>query len=624
MPAAPLLTRLLTVAPQLKILVTSRSALHLRGEKLVEVPPLEMPDLDHLPPLETLTQISSVALFVERVRDVRGDFELTPENAPVAAAICARLDGLPLAIELAAAKTRILSLPALFSRMERQLALLTGGPRDAPLHQQTLRGSLESSYTLLGPDEQRLFRRLGIFAGSFTFEGAEGVAEATLDNLEAILDQSLLHLLRPPRTDEIEQDGEVTGGGEADARFAMLTPVREFAVEQLDAAQERADVALKHARYFLHLSLDAEPELNGPNQKLWLDRLDAVYNDIRAALDWSLKNEQSEIALRLAAAMLNFWVPKGYRQEGRRWLEQALAQGEDASATARIASLHALGILLHRQGERGEAERYLLEAVALGREVGERSLMIKSLPHLSRVLAEVGEYERATECVQESLEISRGLGDRFAVARALHGLASLAYRQDDFSQALIWYDEALAVRRQLGIPVEIAVNLQNLAVVALKQGDYQRAITYGEEGTAINAEVGNKEAMAYSLGVVGKAALKLGDYERAAANLTKTLSLFVELGGATGMVAFALEEIGRVAICTGEAAKAARLFGAAEHLREFSGAAISPNDRTEYDESVAAMRQALGEARFAAAWAVGRSMSLEEAVSYVSALFGDA
>ncbi len=615
--AAPLLADLLAAAAQLKVIITSRSPLHLRGEKLVEVRPLGMPDPEHIPPLEELEQISSVALFVERVRDVNSDFVLTPENAPVVSDICARLDGLPLAIELAAARTRLLSLSALLSRLDRQLTVLAGGPRDTPVHHQTLRDALESSYRLLGAGEQELFRRLGIFPGPFTLEAAEGVAGATLDQMEAILDQSLLR-------SQLSVDGQPATDNwllTTDNWYVMLMPVREFALEQLDATGERHDIALKHARYFLDMALATEPEYRGPNQKLWLDRIEAAYNDIRAALDWTLKNEQVEIALRLSGVMRHYWMSRGYRQEGLAWLEQALAQGRDAPADARAVGLLALGHLSSRHGEHNAAERYFSRAVELSREAGERLLLTNSLMGLGQALANLGEYEHAIQAFQECISISEELGDKVNVARALGGLGRVMSRQGDFAQAIAWHEKALVIRRQLGIPIEIAQNLQNLGSQALKQGDYRRAMAYAEESAAIDSEVGNKENLTYSLGLAGKAALGLGDYERAATNFSRCLSVFVELGAIT-MVAFVFEEIARVDILLGQPAKAARLFGVAEALRKSVGAAVDLPDRAERDETIASLRQSLSDPQFNAAWTVGRAMPLEEAIAYAKAHSG--
>jgi predicted ATPase len=637
--AAPLLTDLLAAAPQMKVLVTSRSPLHLRGEQLVEVSPLEVPgssftssslysDLapgaekgaspEHVPPLEELEHMGSVALFMERVRDVHGDFALTPENAPLVAAICARLEGIPLAIELAAARTRLLSLPALLTRLDRQLAVLAGGPRDAPLHHQTLRDALSSSYWLLGAGEQRLFRRLGIFPGAFTVEAAEGVAGATLEAMEAILDQSLLRHKLSVDGRPLTDNRQLT----TDNRYAMLMPVREFALEQLDAAGERQEIALSHARYFLDMALAAETELRGPNQKLGLDRIEEAYDDIRAAMDWTLKNGQTEIALRLGGAMRFFWMSRGYRQEGLRWMEQALAQGEGAPAGARASGLLALGVLSFRHGEHVAAERYFSEAIELSREAGERQLLVNSLLGLAQTFTDLGKYERAVQAFQECISISEELGDRINLARALGGLGRVASRQGDFEQAIAWQEKALAIRRELGVPIEIAQNLQNLGSQALKLGDYRRAIAYAEESAAIDIEVGNKENQTFALGLAGKAAMRLGDYERAAANFGRCLSAFVELG-AISMVAFVFEEMARVAIGLGNPTKATRLFGVAEALRESVGAEVDLPDRAERDETIASIRQSLGDAQFNAAWTVGRSMPLEEAVSYAKAPGGE-
>jgi predicted ATPase/transcriptional regulator with XRE-family HTH domain len=616
--AAPLIADLLAAAPQLKVIITSRSPLHLRGEKLVEVRPLDMPDPGHIPSSKELEQISSVALFVERVRDVKSDFALTPENAPVVAAICSRLDGLPLAIELAAARTRLLSLHALLSRLDRQLTVLAGGPRDAPVHHKALRDALESSYRLLEGGEQRLFRRLGIFPGPFTLEAAEGVAGATLDQMEAILDQSLLRSQMSvdgqPITDNSSQAHLLT----TDNWYVMLMPVREFALEQLDAAGERHDIALRHARYFLDMALAMESEYRGPSQKLWLDRIEGAYNDIRAALDWTLKNEQVEITLRLGEVMRHFWLNRGHRQEGLAWLEQALAKGDGAPADARAAGLLALGTLSYRHGEHDTAERYFSSAVVLSREAGERLLVTHSLLGLGQTLTDLGKYERAIQAFEETISISEELDDKVNLAKALGGLGRIMSRQGDFAQAIAWQEKALAIRRQLGIPIDIAQNLQNLGSQALKQGDYRRAIVYAEESVAIDSETGNMDNLTYALGLAGKAALGLGDFERAATNFGRCLSVFTELGSIT-MVAFVFEEIARVDIRLGQPAKAARLFGVAEALRESVGAAVDLPDRAERDATIASLRQALSEHQFNAAWLVGRAMPLEEAISYTKA-----
>jgi len=392
-------------------------------------------------------------------------------------------------------------------------------------------------------------------------------------------------------------------------------PVREFALEQLDAAGERQDMALSHARYFLDMALATEPELRGPSQKLGLDRIEEAYNDIRAAMDWTIENAHAEIALRLGGVMRHFWVNRGYRQEGLRWLEQALAQGTDAPADARAVAFLALGHLSYRHGEHEVAERYFSEAVELGREAGEKRLIANSLLGLAQTFTDLGKYERVVRAFQEAISISEELGDIVNVARALGGLGRAASRQGDYAQAIAWQEKALVIRRELGAPIEIAQSLQNLGSQALKLGDYPRAIEYAEESAAIDIEVGNKENLTFALGLVGKAAMRLGDYERAAANFGRCLPVFVELG-ATTMVAFVFEEIGRVAIGLGQPAKAARLFGVAEALRESVGAEVDPPDRAERDQTIASLRQSLSDAQFNAAWAVGRTMPLDEAVAY--------
>ncbi len=614
--AAPFVSDLLAVGPQLKVLVTSRSPLHLRGEKLAEVMPLEVPDPQHLPQLEELARTGSVALFEERVRDFNSEFLIQPENAAVVAAICARLEGLPLAIELAAARTRILSLPSLLSRLERQLAVLTRGQRDVPAHHRTLRSSLELSYALLSEEEQRLFRRLSIFSGSFTFEAAEQVADATLDGMAAILDQSLLRLQGPASPNR----GSRNADADADTYYTMLLSVREFALEQLEAAGEENLLALEHARYFLGLALDAERGMRGMNQKLWLDRTEAVYNNIRVALDWALKNGQNELALRMATGMRHFWIRRDHIVEGRRWLQQAIEQSDndDTPVEARVEGLNALGAFYYRYGDLASAKRYLLEGVALCRTMDDRSFIVNLALTLSQVYADLGEFDDGSTIAQEGLSIARETGDGFKMAIALSGLARLASSRGDLAQAIDLNEQMLAFGRDLEVPIEIALALQNLGVLTMKQGDYRLALTYAEEAAAISAEIGDWNNLVHIWGLVGKSALGLGDFKLAADNFNKCLPVFIEQGS-IGMTAFVFEEIGRVATRMGQPAKAARLFGVADALRESVGSPVSPRYRAEYDASIASIRESLSDAEFNAAWVVGRAMPLEEAVAYAAA-----
>ncbi len=608
--AAPLLTDLLAVAHQLKVLVTSRSPLHVRGEKLVEVPPLEVPDPEHLPPLEELAHIGSVALFVERGRDVKDNFELTPDNAPIVAAICARLEGLPLAIELAAARTRLLSLSTLLARLEQPFNVLTGGPRDAPVQQRALLDSLESSYRLLSANEQQLFRRLGIFAGPFTLDAAEKVAEATLEDLEAVLDQSLLHLYERSHAPEVTSRSPDT-----EPHFGMLIPVREYALRQLETAGETYQIALNHARYFLGIALTGNQEMRGPTQKLWLDRIEAVYGDIRTTLDWTLKNNQTEIALRLVGVMRKFWLNRGYRQEGVRWTEQALSQGKNAAPDARIEALIAAGVISNRQGLRTEAEHYLSEAISLSRELGDRPLLANAFLSLGGVFLLMGDYDRALECALECEPVFRELDDQLDVAKSLAIRASVLSRRQDHDQALILYEEALAIRRKLGAPFEISVILQNLGMVALRKGEYRRAIAYADECAAMNAEVGSKEIVTFSNGLAGKAAYELGEYVIAASRFGRCLTEFVEMG-TTAMIAYTFEEIARIDVKQGNPAKATRLFAVADALRQSAGITIDEPNRVEIANDISTLKEALSEPEFNAAWTVGHAMPLADAVAY--------
>ena len=605
--AAPVITGLLAAAPQLKVLVTSRAPLHLRGEKLVDVPPLELPDAEHLPPLADLERIESVALFIERAADAQDGFAITPDNASMIAAICNRLDGLPLAIELAAAKTRLLSLPALLRRLEHRLTLLTGGPRDAPLHQQTLRRSIESSYALLSDEEQALFRKLGIFVGPFTFDAAEEVTELTLEQLEAILDQSLLHRL---------SSLEVDSGGEV--RFSMLASIREYAREQLEAHEEMQPAAHSHARYHLALALAAQQELIGLDQKLWMPRLAASYADLRSAFDWALKNAEPAITLQIAASIWRFWYNRGELSEGRRWLEEALAQGSDQPSDLRARVLHALGTIAERQTDLAAAERYLSESVELRRTLGNKLDFANTINNLGIVSYAQGNIDKADALFAEALDLFEEMGDKDGEARTRGNVSMVAYHRGDYPKVTSILEKTVAMRRELRGQGPIASALSNLSLVLLLQGDYERAIAYAEEGVALNNELGDTLGVAFCLANLGWAARKLGDLERARSILAQSLSIFWKMGDKHD-VAGCLHRLGNIAARTGQPARAARLFGASEALNEAIGVPVDPPELPDYQEGVALARDTLSEVEFNAAWAIGRSMPLDDAVSYALA-----
>jgi predicted ATPase/class 3 adenylate cyclase len=361
--AAPLLEGLLGSAPRLKALATSRAALRLYGEHEFPVPPLELPDTRRLPEIEALAQYEAVRLFIERARAIKPDFAVTNENAPAIAEICARLDGLPLAIELAAARTRLLPPQAMLKRLDSRLKLLTGGARNLPERQRTLRGAIEWSHGLLAPEEQTLFARLAVFAGGRTLEAIEAVCDPggeldVFDGVESLLEKSLLRQEEGP-------DGE--------PRFVMLETIHEFARERLEEGGEAEEVKRAHAEFFLALAEETEPELRGPRQFSWFERLETEHDNLRAALSWSLETGNAELRLRIGGALRWFWNVRGYAGEGWRWVAAGLSGGEAAPAAVRAEALLGLGDLAQRQGDYERATEDLEASLALCREAGDRS-----------------------------------------------------------------------------------------------------------------------------------------------------------------------------------------------------------------------------------------------------------
>ncbi|MGE0545042.1 MAG: tetratricopeptide repeat protein [Dehalococcoidia bacterium] len=565
--AAPLLTDLLTACPKLKLLVTSRAALRLSGEHEFPVPPLQLPDPKRLPDLEALSQYEAVTLFIQRAQAARPDFQVTNASAPAVAELCARLDGLPLAIELAAARVKLLSPQALLARLGRRLTLLTGGGRDLPARQQTLRGTIAWSYNLLEPDECVLFARLAVFAGGCSLDAAEAVCDidqdlslAVLDGLAVLVDQSLVRQAEGP---------------EGEPRFAMLETIREYAAERLDVSGDTEAVRRRHAEYFMALAEQAASELVGPRQAAWLDRLEREHDNLRAALGWALERDQGELGLRLAAALWRFWELRGHLTEGQEWLERTLAHRPEAPTSARAKALNGAGNLAHKRGE----------------------------------------FERAEAWYEEALSLWRELGDRRNVAVALHNLGVSALKRRDFERAEALHSESLAIARELGDQPTVAISINLWGVLARNRGDNERARACYEESLALFRALGDNANVALVLNNLARVERDLEDWERAAALCAESLALFQELGDRQGL-AWVLSNLAIMAQRRGAWEQSARLHGATESLREAVGSSdvfnFSPIEQGARETAVAATRAQLGDAAFAAAIAAGRATPPEQ------------
>ncbi len=559
--AAPLVAGLLAACPGLTALATSRVALRVSGEQEFPVPPLSLAGQSGVwGEQNDAPRSEAVALFVGRARAVNPDFVLTEENAPAVAEICRRLDGLPLAIELAATRSKVLSPPALLARLSRRLQLLTGGPQDQPARQRTMRDAIAWSHDLLPPAEQAVFRRLSVFAGGFTFAAAEAVAQGGEEAVSSLVDKSLVW-----QREAVEDE----------PRFGMLETIREYGLEQLEASGETAATRERHAAYFLAATERLAPSLAGAAPTAALARLEAEHDNLRAALAALVDAGDGERALRLAGSLGWFWYLHGHVGEGRGWLERALRlAGDDRPADPVCAhALRVSGWLALEQGDGAEAGRHLSASLARFRAAGDETGVAQALLTLGRAANLQGDEERAVGLFEEVLALARSQADKRQMAIALVNLADAAYRRDDLGRSESRAAEALALARALDDDLLTLLALVNDAQVALARGDV----------------------------------------ERARASCADALSGSVRLQHGRGIAA-ALTGLAGVAAADGDPARAARLLGAAEAASAAIGAPSVMNGG-QFERARAAARAALGGADFDAALEAGRALSIEEAVA---------
>jgi predicted ATPase/DNA-binding winged helix-turn-helix (wHTH) protein len=594
---------------QLIILITSRERLGIAGELTYRVPSLSVPDPKRDATPEELSSYESARLFIERARLQQPHFAVTTQNAPALASVCHRLDGIPLAIELAAPRVRSMSVEEVNRRLDQRFGLLTGGSRTALPRQRTLRAMIDWSYDLLSDAEQALLCRLSVFSGGWTLDAAEnvcigdGIADAeVLDLLTSLADKSLISAEA--------DDGET--------RYWLLETVRHYAQDRLrERDEEEAQWQRRHLGYFVALAEEAEPLVMGADEHVWLERLETEHENLRSALAWSsTSDEDAEVGLRLAAALYRFWWLRGYRGEGRAWLVALLNSAPGGqSGLVRAKALCAAGSLAYLQGDYPAARAFHEQSLAMGRELGDRPGIAKSLHGLAALLAEQGDFLGARALYEQSLVIHRELGDRRAIAASLSNLGIVASDQGDFLAARALNEESHAIRRELGDRWGIACSLNNLAVVARRQGDYSAARALCEESVAICRELGERQGIAAGLGQLGLMACDQGDCPSARAPLKESLAIFLELGDQRG-IAEALERLA-YAFSLDRSAGAALLWGAAKRLREAIGAPQEPNDRPRAERQVLAARAALGDdTAFDLAWQEGRAMNLERIVRY--------
>jgi predicted ATPase/class 3 adenylate cyclase len=608
--AGPTVSALLAGAPSLKALVTSRAPLHLSGEHEYSVPPLAVPDLHATLPPATLAAYEAVQLFVERAQAVKPEFELTSENAPAVAEICARLDGLPLAIELGAARVRILSPQALLGRLSQRLVLLTGGARDAPARQRTLRDTIEWSYGLLSSGEQRLFARLSVFLGGRTIEAAEAVCDpaaelgaAVFDGVASLVEKSLL------RQDE---------GPAGEPRFLMLETIREYALDRLERSGEGELLRQRHAHYFVALAEEAEPEILGADQILWLERLEAERDNFRAALGWLLEQGYTERALRLIGSLRRGWVARGYLSETRKWLEAAFEQSTAVPPQVEAKALYGLGRVALVEGDYDEAIPSLEQSAGLFRELGDVEGLVFSLADLGFIATAQGRHEDAQRFAEESLNEAKTAGNERTIAAALHSLACGKLDADEYGEARTLFEQSLDLRRKLGDKRNMANSLCYLGSVALLEGDYNRATALLGESLALGRELGNVLIVSAALANESLVALAAGDAGRAAALCIESLALSHELGDKRTTVE-CLHALAGVAAVQAEPLRAALLSGAAESLHAAIKAPPSPAERIVGERFLPLARAAVDDASFETTWAQGRRMNYDAVVAYALA-----
>jgi predicted ATPase/Tfp pilus assembly protein PilF len=606
-PAALLVAELLATSPDFKVLATSRGPLHLRGEHELPVPPLDLPVPGAPVRLDELAATPAVALFLERASAAAPDFRFGEDDAATIAHICAHLDGLPLAIELIAPRLKLLSLEALDKRLEAGLAFTAPGSRDLPSRHRTLHNAIEWSFDLLEPEAQQVFLRLSAFPGGCTLDAAESVcatagdvdASAVIDQLGELLDESLVRKRQ---------------GGDGEMRFEMLQTVQEYARYRLLERGETDEFRRRHAEYFLALVEEAEPELIRSSQAAWAKRLEDETPNVRAALAWSLESGDVEVGLRIAGALARFWSIRGQMTEARLWLDQALAANRPVAAAVRAKALFAAGYSALGQGDYAQASSRMEESAALYREVGDEESAAMCVAQLGWLLLARGDMGAATAASEGSLAIARGTGnDRIAYV-ALATLGDVAAGGGDYERAGQLHEESLALRRKLGDRRTIANALLNLGRVELLRGRNERALSETDEGLALAREVGDTWSISVGLANLGLIALAHGERERARDLLTRALETSWSRGDKR-VGAECLQALAAVAVAEGRAAAAARLWGAAEAVRELAAPALSPTERALEADYLASLADTLGSEALERGREAGRALGYEAAVS---------
>jgi predicted ATPase/tRNA A-37 threonylcarbamoyl transferase component Bud32 len=602
--AAPVISDLLSVGPKLKVVVTSQSPLHIYGEHEFPVPPLALPDPKSLPHLDVLSRLPAIALFVERARAVKHDFALTKENASAVAAVCARLDGLPLAIELAAARIKLLSPTAMLARLESCLNLLTGGARDLPTRQQTLRGTVDWSYSLLNPAEQTLFHRLSVFLGGCTLEAVEAVCDTAgdlgldvLDGMASMVDKSLA-----------QQVEEAAG----EARFVMLSTIREYALERLAASDDVAATRRSHAAYYLVLA--EEGALEAAAHPEWLDRFEVEHDNFRAALEYLIKIGDADWGLRLGAALFRFWETREYLTEGRNRIARLLAlEGAAERPRLRARLLFADAVLAGEQGDYTSAQQLFEDSLETCLELNDNRGVAVALNALAVNARDRGELATACFLFERCIAAWRDAGDAADVARALSNLANVTKLQGEPARASSLYDECLAIFRKVGDVAGIAWTLNYQGDVAREGNDLAAARSFYEQSLAAFSLSRDGWGIASALSDLASLSWDEGDNNEARRLYGESIRMFQNLGHRRG-IARVLECLAANAAAQSNAEQSLRFAGAAAALRQRLGTPLTPAEQHKMEKVLEFARRTLGNAAGLTAWMEGWALPVEQAI----------